>query len=48
MAAWMAMHRLRDPQPPAVDDATAHAAVVEIMLASLAPCPAGASAAKEA
>ena len=28
--------------------ATAHAAVVEIMLASLAPCPAGASAAKEA
>ncbi|WP_372012863.1 helix-turn-helix domain-containing protein [Tistrella mobilis] len=40
MAAWMAMHRLRDPAPPAVDDATAHAAVVEIMLASLAPCPA--------
>ncbi|WP_449221461.1 helix-turn-helix domain-containing protein [Tistrella mobilis] len=48
MAAWMAMHRLRDPQPPAVDDATAHAAVVEIMLASLAPCPAATSAAKKA
>ncbi|WP_371998962.1 helix-turn-helix domain containing protein (plasmid) [Tistrella mobilis] len=48
MAAWMAMHRLRDPQPPAVDDATAHAAVVEIMLASLASCPATTSAAKEA
>lgn len=37
MTAWMGMHRLRDRQPPDVDDAQARAAVLEIASGALRP-----------